>query len=213
MRNLEDAFEPALVASLKTMLGQLPKQTPQSVQHSTAELLEIADAYRASFSLLDAAGRRSRPSLAESRQAMKKLAKLLDDANEVFGALPVTAKQSFATAAGAPLGPLAQSLAHYSQAAHAALESLLKQANKPSDDARTVLALQVALVFRDTLGLKATTTRINSINVTGTRGGASYARVLSITLALAGWPNVSLGPLIDSGLELLGDKALPHNVP
>ena len=210
--DLNGAFDPALVAQLKGLLAGLPKQTTVSVNQGLRELLESAHTYRSSFPITDSKGRRSRPNLAESRQAMTKLAKHLLGAQAILEQMPLSGKQALATAAEAPLGPLGATVSEYALAAKAALVTLKSQPNKAPDNDRAALALQVAVVFRDILKHKPASTR-NSINVTGKRHGAAYASVLQTTLQLAGWHNVDLGPLIDRGLRLLRDPGLPHNMP
>ncbi len=115
-------------------------------------------------------------------------------------------------------------------AAERALEIAKKRDSKPSDDEqksleyikqpdndRKILAGQVALVFQDVLQLKPAATHDKADNVTTSRGGAAYARVLRTVFEMAGIRNPANGTPLDlkhdikDGLDLLRNPESPLN--
>ncbi len=213
MKNLEARFDEGQVAELRGLLGALKPKDVEAVEQAMEALLQAADSYKSSHSRVESNGRKTRPNIAESRAAMAKLVKHLNDAQSARSVLPASALEALANAADAPIGQQARGLDVFALSARSALKSLQDQPNKQVDDDISVCALAVALVFREILRLKPAATRDKSLNVTGMRGGAAYARVLRQTLVLVGRRNVDIGPVIDRGLALLKDPELPHNLP
>lgn len=90
--------------------------------------------------------------------------------------------------------------------------------NKVEDEDREYLAWQVALVFRDVLGIKAARTRDdptkNQISYLSYKA-AAYAKVLRLTFGLArisGWETKDLGRDIAKGLQLLNDDGTNYKI-
>ena len=97
------------------------------------------------------------------------------------------------------------------QAVEKTLIDLSTRPHKVADAARNVLAYRIAVVFRDILNVKPTSTSDKQLtaNMSTARGGAAYARVLRATLKAAGVTMYDPGPLIAAGLRLLKDPNLP----
>jgi len=200
------------VVTLKAALCTLPSTNPGIVRQATRALLEAADNYRTSFPLVDKQVRRLRPRIADARTATSKLKRQLVAARETAQALPVDAIGALAEATDASRGAFVQDLERQILSVDTALAWLKKQPHKPKDHDRNTLALEVALVFRDILKLKPASTRDTDPKLKPGSLAAGYARVLRRTLAVAGWPQVDLGPVIDRGLVLLTDPRGDDNV-
>lgn len=197
--------------ALKTVLTSIPKVDPDVVQTATYELMNAADDYMASQPLVDPLGRRSKPNLAEARASVAALHKHLAKALEQLSVLPLDARAAIGRATNAPLGKTRSDLEQVRQTVENALADLAAYPHKVADAARNVLAYRVAVVFRDILKVKATSTSDRQLtpNMSTARGGAAYARVLRATLKAAGVVNYDQGPLITAGLRLLKDPKLP----
>lgn len=201
------------IGALRTQLDALLGHGSPVVDEAIRRLLSAAEAYQMSRPIVDSKNRRSRTSLSDARAALAKLAKQLDSLLETYTNLPINAKVALAESSGGPTGKFANESRKFAAATAEALAALKAAPNKKPDEYRALLALDVALVFRDVLAITPAATRDMAATVTGERGGAGYARVLRATFKLAGVPQVDLGPLIDRGLQLLDDKDLPHNRP
>ena len=199
--------------ALKTVLTSIPKVDPDIVQTATDELMNAADDYMASQPLVDPEGRRSKPNLAEARARVAALHKHLAKASEQLSDLPLDARSAIGQATNAPLGKMRTDVEQVRQAVEKALAYLAAHPHKVADAARNVLAYRVAVVFRDILKVKPTSTSDRQLtpNMSTARGGAAYARVLRATLKAAGVVNYDPGPLITAGLRLLKDPNLPSN--
>lgn len=150
--------------------------------------------------------------IANGREKLKKLHKMLQRAHDATSDLPIDARTMFCDAYGTPMGRFLQELERAVEAARNAHDIAQKQADRTPDFERNILAYGVALVFRDILKLTPASSRDTADNITGERGGAAYARTLRATLKLAGVASADIGPLIDAGLHLLSDGALPFIV-
>jgi hypothetical protein len=200
------------ITALRAVLRTVPSVTPAIVEQAATSLLEAAGNYRNSFPIVDEQGHRLRPKVAEARAATAKLRQHLVNARDSAQALPVDAISALGGATAGSLADFVKDIERQIAAADTALKALLAQPNKPRDDYRTTLALEVALVFRDILKLKPTSTRDTDLKLKPGGQGAAYARVLRRTLAVAGWPQADLGPVIDRGLVLLKDPRGDDNV-
>lgn len=194
---------------LETLLKSLPKVNHQVIPDVVKALLEAADDYMASYPLIDTNGRRSKSGIADARASVAALHKALTAARKELENLPLPALSELTNAYDAPMGRLKADVAQVCTATETALKALKAQPDKAPDVARTALAHQVAVVFRDILKLKPSTTSDKSLNVTMKRGGAAYARVLRAALKAAGVNDYDPEPLIKAGLRLLNDPALP----
>ena len=197
--------------ALKTLLTGIPKVDPNVVQTAADELKNAADQYMASLPIVDPKGRRSKPNLAEARASVAALHKHLTKALEQLSDLPLDARAAIGQATNAPLGKMRSDIEQVRQGVEKALVELSARPHKIADAARNVLAYQVAVVFRDTLKVKPTSTSDKQLtaNMSTARGGAAYARVLRATLKAAGVVNYDPGPLVTAGLALLKDPDLP----
>lgn len=196
-------------ATLEQVLRSIPKVAPVAVDAAVVDLMAAADQYRAARFLVDEKGRRSKPGIAEARRAVALLHKALSEAQKHLANLPLNAFTELTAAYDAPMGRLKADVEQVCEATEAALKSLRAKPDKTPDHARTVLAYQVAVVFRDILKKKPSSASEKSLNVTQKRGGAAYARVLRATLNLSGITDYDPGPLITAGLRLLNDPNLP----
>ena len=208
---LRRAFHEDHIRSLQQLLSSYKPDDPLAVQIAMAALLTAVIEYRNSFPIVDSTGQRVRPKLASARRSTATLLKRLKKAQEEFATLPVDAVAAVARAAGEPIGALLQMVDRVVRAVESASQDLQKQPNKSGDVHLDVLALEVALIFRNIMHLKPAATRPTA-DINGKRGGAAYAHVLVATLALVGREDADLGPVIDSGLALLNDSTLPHNL-
>ena len=203
-------------AELKALLNSLPKITPEVVPTAVAALMDAADQYKASRPLVDPKGRRSKPNLAEAREAVAVLHKHLTKAHDQLSkavdklsALPVDAIAAIGWATEAPVGKMRFDIENVCTAAQLALDQLNARPHKVADAARNVLAYQVAVVFIEILKLKPSSTSAKQLKEFQPRGGAAYARVLAATLHVAGVTDHDISPLITSGLRLLKESHLP----
>jgi len=116
-------------------------------------------------------------------------------------------------ATNAPIGKMHSDIEHVRHSVDLALDQLTARRHKVADAARNVLAYQVAVVFRDILKIKPTSTSEKQLtpNLYAARGGAAYARVLRATLKAAGVADYDPGPLIAAGLRLLRDPSVPSS--
>lgn len=196
---------------LKEILAQIPKVAPNVVQTAADALMNAADDYMASQPLVDPKGRRSKPNLAEARTNVAALHKHLTKALEQLSNLPLDARAAIGRATNAPLGKMRSDVEQVRQSVEKVLTDLAARPHKVADAARNVLAYQVAVVFRDILNVKPTSTSDKQLtaNASTGRGGAAYARVLRATLKAAAVVNYDQGPLISAGLALLKDPNLP----
>lgn len=197
--------------ALQTVLTSIAKVDPDVVPTAADALMNAADDYMASQPIVDSKGRRSKPNLAEARASVTALHKQLAKAHEQVSALPLDARMAIGRATNAPLGKMQSDIAQVRQAVENALADLSAHPHKVADAARNVLAYRVAVVFRDILKVKPTSTSDKQLtaNMSTARGGAAYARVLRATLKAAGVLNYDPGPLITAGLALLKDPNLP----
>ena len=201
----------ASIDALRKVLASIPKVNPNLVQAAADELMNAADDYISSQPIVDPQGRRSKPNLAEARASIAALHKYLANAKEQLSALPLDARTAIGQATNAPLGKMRSDIEQVRQAVEKALVELSARPHKVADAARNVLAYQVAVVFRDILNVKPTSTSEKQLtpNMATARGGAAYARVLRATLKAAGVATCDPGPLITAGLRLLKDPNLP----
>lgn len=201
----------AEATALSDLLVGLPKVIPSTIEPAVEALMEAADQCTASQPLVDSKGRRSKPNLAEARASLAALHKHLAKALEQLADLPLDARAAIGQATNAPLGKMRSDIEQVRQAVENALTELTGRPNKVADAARNVLAYQVAVIFRDILDVKPTSTSDKQLtqNMTTARGGAAYARVLRATLKVAGVTMYDAGPLITAGLRLLKDPNLP----
>ncbi len=197
--------------ALKKVLTSIPQIDPGMVQTAADELMNAADDYMASQPIVDPQGRRSKPNLAEARASVASLHRHLAKTLEQLSALPLDARMAIGQATNAPLGKMRSDIGQVRQGVEKALIELSARPHKIADAARNVLAYQVAVVFRDILNLKPTSTSEKQLtaNMSTARGGAAYARVLRATLQAAGVTTYDPGPLITAGLCLLKDPNLP----
>ena len=201
----------AEVTALSTLLASLPKVAPSAIEPAVEALMEAADQYKASQPVVDPKGRRSKPNLAEARTSVAALHKHLVKTQEQLTNLPLDAMEAIGQAVNAPLGKMRSDIEQVRQAVENALAKLAGRPNKIPDAERNVLAYRVAVVFRDILNVKPTSTSDKQLtpNMSTARGGAAYARVLRATLGAAGVTMYDAGPLITAGLRLLKDPNLP----
>jgi hypothetical protein len=202
--------------ALNTLLTSLPKVDPAVAQLAVDDLMDAADQYKTSQPLVDAQGRRSKPSIAKARASMaalhKQLAKAQEQlvkAQELLSSLPLNAKTAIGNVTDAPIGKMIFDIAQVCQAVEKALDELAARPNKVTDAARSILAYRVAVVFRDILKKKPSSTQAKQLKENKSRGGAAYDRVLRATLKAAGVINYGSGLLIAAGLRLLNDPNLP----
>lgn len=195
--------------ALNTLLTSLPKVDPAVAQLAVDDLMDAADQYKTSQPLVDTQGRRSKPNIAEARASMAALHKQLAKVQEQLSNLPLDARTAIGQVTGAPLGKMKFDIAQVYQAVEKALDELVARPNKATDAARSILAYRVAVVFRDILKRKPSSTQAKQLKENKSRGGAAYDRVLRATLKAAGVINYDSGPLITAGLRLLNDPNLP----
>jgi hypothetical protein len=197
---------------MENLLARIPQVDRAVIPIAVSTLIDAADQYMADRPIVDKAGRRSKPGIAEARASVRALQKSLSLTEDQLDNLPLNALTAITEALKGPLGKSKAEVARLHSAVKKASASLAREENKTRDVARNVLAGQVAVVFRDILAIKPASTRDDATNVTGKQGGAAYATVLRATLVIAGVSQVKLGPLIDIGLEQLADLDLPHNL-
>lgn len=145
--------------ALNTLIASLPKVDPAVVQSAVEALMDAADQYKASQPLIDPKGRRSKPNIAESRTSMAALHKQLAKAQEQLSNFPLDAMTAIVKVTDAPLGKMRFDIAQMCQTVEKALNELAARPNKVADAARSVLAYQVAVVFRDILKKKPSSTQ------------------------------------------------------
>ena len=196
---------------LKNLLAGLAQIGPTVVDTAADALMDAADRYQASQPLVDSEGRRSKPKLAEGRTSMANVQKHLAKARDELSALPLDARTAIGQATDAPFGKLLTDIDQMRQAVEKALISLNARPDKVADEARRILAYEVAVVFRDILKMEPTSTSERQLTqyISTRRGDAAYDRVLRATLNAAGVANCDAGPLLTAGLRLLKDKKLP----
>jgi len=209
-----------IAEEIATLLAGLPKVDPCVIPFAVEVLMGAADDYKASKPVVDPKGRRSKPKLAEARASVVAVHKHLSRANEQLSTLPVDAIAAIGHATDAPFGKvrrdldvIRQSIEELRRPIQQAMSDLAARPNRVTDAERNVLAYRVAVVFRDILNLKPTSTSEKQLtqNATTSRGGAAYARVLRVTLKAAGIANCDMGPLITAGLGLLKDPDIPSS--
>lgn len=196
--------------TLETLLTSLPKIDRTVVPTAIDALMEAADQYKSSLPLIDLKGRRSKPNIAEARASVAALQKQLIKAQEQLSNLPLDAKTAICQVTGAPIGKIRFDIEQIRLTVEKTLAELTARPNKVADAARNVLAYQVALVFRDILQIKPSSTSAKQLKEIKSRGGAAYDRVLQATLSAAGITNYDSGPLITAGLSMLKDSNLPQ---
>jgi hypothetical protein len=196
---------------LKNLLAGLAQIGPTVVDTAADALMDAADQYKAAHPLVDPKGRRSRPRIAEGRASMATVGEHLAKARDALSALPLDARTAIGQATDSPLGKMLTDIDQMRRAVEKALISLNARPDKVANEARRILAYEVAVVFRDILKMKPTSTSERQLtqNMSTGRGGAAYARVLSATLNAAGVTDYDPGPLITEGLSLLRDPKLP----
>lgn len=202
------------IEELHSLLQEVAKESDSvSIQNAKDVLIHAVEGYLASKPYSDRAGRRTMPGLRESRQALRRLLGSLEKIDRQLSNLPLKARTAVGEATNAPLGKITLPIREMLTAVPDALQSLESLPNKENDYHRAVLARQVGVVFEDILAMKPTSTRERQLtqNATGGRSGGAYARVLRATLKVAGITSYDSGPLIDAGLRLLKDKALPRS--
>jgi hypothetical protein len=199
--------------ALKALLTSISKVDPDVVPTAADALMTAADDYMASQPIVAPKGRRSKSNLAKARASVASLHKHLTKAQEQLSTLPLDARMAIGQATNAPLGKMRSDIEQVRHAVEYALIDLAAQPHKVADADRNVLAYRVAVVFRDILKVKPTSTSDKQLtaNMTTARGGAAYARVLRATLKAAGVVNYDQGPLITAGLALLKDPELPSS--
>lgn len=200
------------IDEFKELLTTIPKVAPDVVPTAADALMNAADDYMDSQPIVDPKGRRSKPNLAEARASVAALYKHLAKTLEQLSDLPLDARAAISQATNAPLGKMRSEIEQVHQAVGKALGELSARPHKVGDAGRNVLAYQVAVVFRDILKIKPTSTSEKQLTPkdSSSRGGAAYARVLRATLKAAGVVNYDPGPLITAGLQLLNDPRLPE---
>lgn len=82
-----------------------------------------------------------------------------------------------------------------------------RKPDKSPDFYRNILAREIAKALSD-VGIPVASTRLGE-NINGSRNGATYARVLDHACKQAGLPSIKLDDLIDEGIKLWKDSALP----
>ena len=194
-------------APLRALVLELADQNTILTDRALAALTQAAGNYRASLTLVDTEGRRSRPASKASRRAVRRVRDKLGALQHAIATLPVVALASLSTALNNPLGAVTVPMQTLADAIEPALAALSDQPNKPNDHHLTVWAYEVALVLRDVLEVRPASTRVSNPLVTGTRGGAAYGRLLAASLPLVVVQHVDVDRLIAAGLKLLKDPA------
>lgn len=194
---------------LKEVLLRIPKLDKAVIPHAITALMEAANDYKASKLLVDEKGRRSRPGVADARAAMVKLNKSLVTALDQLDQLPINARTVLISAYDAPLGKFRADLTSIRAVTDTALTNLRALPDKSPDHHRDVLAYRVAIVCRDILKLKVSSTPHTSILLKPNGSGAIYSKVLHATLGIAGLVHVDIAPVIAAGLGLLKAQELP----
>ena len=169
---------------------------------------DAAESYLHSQPLVDSTQRRKRSSIAQSRADIDSVAKASTDLQAGLSSMTVEALQALTTQMDHPIGGLQAELAKLLAAIGPTQRFLRAQPNKPPDHDLNIWAFAVGRILRDDLQTLPTTTRPNPL-ITGARGGAAYGRLLKASLPLIGGRSIAVGRLIDAGIKLLNDKALP----
>jgi hypothetical protein len=194
------------------MLRGIRKVNEANVPKAVEALMDIAEQYQGSKPIVDEKGHRTRPQTAEARASLKALVKHLTAARKALSALPLNTLAELSHNYDASYPQVKADLQKICQASIATETTFANQPDKSVDHARNVLAIQVAVVFRDILKVKPSSSSDKANNITNRRDGAAFARVLRETLAASGVPQVDIGPLITAGIEGLNDPELPYNI-
>ena len=152
------------------------------------------------------------PEIAQTRKQLEALLDSLVVTKKALGECAPQALIKFCEEIEAPFGLATQCIDKLISAAQSAFDEATKLPNKEPDIARKVLSGQIAIIL-DSLGVKPVVTRDTDENITGSHGGAAYARILRACLETAGdQPPRDLRPLMKSGLEQLcnprGDECM-----
>ncbi len=145
---------------------------------------------------------KGRGKAAQERDSLAVLSKALRAASKAAKALPLNAQKAFRRKAGVCIAAF---LDQWSQIAHVEYRTAKSKNDRPVDDARSVLALDVARTLEQTLQSKVSMS--SDRNATSfARGGAGYCRLLRSTLQAAGAdPSTDLAPLMREGKALLAE--------
>jgi hypothetical protein len=218
--------------SLKNLLASIPKVAPSVIEPAVVALMDAADQYRASQPVVDSKGRRSKTNLAEARacvvalhtslaKVQMQLSTLTLDAMTAIGrANQVSMEQLRCLTTSdvdsdlegnfrAVIGKMGVDIQGIRSAVALAMDELNARPHKVADEARNILAYEVAVVFTDILKKTPSSASAKQLKENKPRGGAAYDRVLRATLKAAGVTDYDSGPLITAGLRLLTDKDLP----
>jgi hypothetical protein len=211
-----EAARAARLAPLRKVLVFVSKKGA-GVDKALSELEAAINDYRVcAYPIRDGAGQRTKFTVAETRKELATLDKTLRAALDAFEGMSLPARSLLADQIENPKQVWAELIRHLgctTDAVPRALHVAKKQPNREPNHFRKVLALRVALVMRDILGVRPTSTRHTHGYIRGTRGGGKYSRVLEQVFTLADGHSTDLEKLIAAGLKLLKDPDLPHNLP
>ena len=196
--------------SLEKLITDIcPDLTEELVEKAVDQLIEAADSYREEFKS-KRGDRLHRPYVSEDRAVLTEILNSTQDALSAIGVgLPYGARRAL-WEVGLSDADVKAKLADVARAARAALDSLVSVPNRVPDDARAVLAFDVAAVLAGTLGIEPSLSRPSEINASGgalgTRG--AYHRLFEATLRAAGAaPPTDLMPWMRLGRKLDPDCA------
>ncbi len=198
------------------MLVSISKKGAE-VDKALSELEAAINDYSASaYPIRDAAGRKKKISVHETRKDLTTLIKTFRAAIDAYERMSLPARSLLSDQIEHHKRVRAELKKHLgctTAAAQRALRVAHEKPNREPDYFRAVLAKDVALVLRNTLQVKPGSTRHTHIRSSGARGGAKYSRVLEQVFTLADGRSTDLEKMIAAGLRLLKDPDLPHNLP
>ena len=204
-RLLKGGLENRRTLRLRELLVEIAGAGNNGIVEAQARLLEAVADYRLM----------KRQRIADSRTYLDDLSRSLSVARNLVTGMPAGVVGFFFGVYRGPIGKFIRELDIARQAATSALQVARDHPDRQKRIDRHILACGVAVVMQDILDVKPTATRDTAENVTCSRGGARYARLLRVVLALAeNDPRTlpkDLGPIIDKGLFLLRDSSMPHN--
>ena len=146
--------------------------------------------------------------ISNTRRELEAHVSTLQKAHEQLLNMSPQALQIYCNASGTPKGQFTSTLQKALTRGQEVLSVALDMNNREHDYARNVWAYHVARIMRDIMEIFPAGTRDNAENITGTNGGAAYARLLR-KVAIVGDIELSndLYPLMKRALELLKN---PH---
>ena len=193
-------------APLRAVLVSISKAKPEIIDTALSQLEAAIDDYRVySKPLREEGGRPKGFSVAQTRKELASLAKVLNEALAAYERLSPPAIALLSDQIAPSKRVRAAQLSDTATAAQHALLAAKNLPDKQPDIHRRVLAMQVAVVIRDTLHVEPVTTRHTHVQQYGTKGGAAYSRVLEQVLKLAVGTSTDLEKMITAGLKLLKD--------